>query len=212
MIYLRKITDMIQLDHIPIHQVASKDLESASFPVSLAIGSEALQLQKPCGTIVGKLNPHYSKLLRVLQDGESIEVQAIFISSSSRHVSRRRSRNNERKGEQLQSTLSTLSVTLYGSMDMFESVGDFLSQCSEYLQPPSRCDRNVPYYNPQSLAGRDQDAQMTFQFQGSLTTSDVKVLTQDTDPSAILETEDLNLETEAPAAVKSSLYRYVRQE
>ena len=92
---------------------------------------------------------------------------------------------------------------------MFEPVGDFLSQCSEYLQPPLCCDRNVPYCNPQSLAGREKDPQMTFQLQEDSSFSSVEAMAQSTDPSAALESEDLNQETEAPAAVKSSLYRYV---
>ena len=200
------MTDIIQLDDIPIHQLIVKSFDSASFPVYLTAGSEALQLHKSCGTIIGKLNPHYSKIIRILQDGESIEVQAVFVPSSSRHISPRRSGNRDRPGKRLQSNLPTLSVIFYGSMDIFESIGDFLSQCSEYLQPPSRCDRNVPYCNPQSLAGRDQDPQMTFQLQSRLS---LKALAQDADPSAVLETEDLNPETEAPAAVRSSLYRYV---
>ena len=206
------MTNTIQLDDIPIHRLISKSAESTSFPVHLTTRSEALQIQKSCGAIIGNLNPHYSKLIRVLQDGESIEVQAIFVPSTSRHASPRRSRNRDRKGEQLQSSLPTISVVLYGSMDMFESVGDFLSQCSEYLQPPSRCDRNVPYCNPQSLAGRDQSPQMTSRFQESLSLSVVNILAQGADPSAVLETEDLNPETDAPAAVQSSLYRYVHKD
>ena len=92
---------------------------------------------------------------------------------------------------------------------MFESIGDFLSQCSEYLQPPLRCDRNVPYYNPQSLTGSERYIQMTFELQGDLSSSQLEAMARVVDPSDALETEDLNPETEAPAAVKSALYRYV---
>ena len=94
-------------------------------------------------------------------------------------------------------------------MDMFESIGDFLIQCSEYLQPPLGCDRNVPYCNPQNLSEGDKDPQMTFQLQGNVSPSDVQAMVRGPDPSAALESEDLNPETEAPAAVKSSLYAYV---
>ena len=92
---------------------------------------------------------------------------------------------------------------------MFESVGDFLSQCSEYLQPPLHCDRNVPYRNPQSLTGREKETQMTFELQGDLSSSQLEVMARIIDPSDVLETEDVIPETEAPAAVKSSLYRCV---
>lgn len=92
-------------------------------------------------------------------------------------------------------------------MDMFESVGDFLSRCSEFLQSPLRCDRNVPYRNPQSLAGRDENPIMTYQFREVGPSSTIESVAQDADPSVALENEDSFPETEAPAAVKTSLYR-----
>ena len=159
--------------------------------------------------MVGELNPHYSKLIRVLQDGESVELQAFFIPSLSRHAIPVQPRVRGQKAEKLQAKLATLSLILYESMEMFESIGDFLSQCSEYLQPPLHCDRNVPYYNPQSLTGSEKETQMTFELQGDLSSSQVEAMARIVDPSDALETEDLNPETEAPAAVKSSLYRYV---
>ena len=159
--------------------------------------------------MVGELNPHYSKLIRVLQDGESVELQALFVPSLSRNPIPVQPRGRGQKAEKLQAKLATLSLILYGSMEMFGSIGDFLSQCSEYLQPPLYCDRNVPYYNPQSLTGSEKETQMTFELQGDLSSSQVEAMARIVDPSDALETEDLNPETEAPAAVKSSLYRYV---
>lgn len=90
---------------------------------------------------------------------------------------------------------------------MFETIGDFLSQSSEYLQPPVRCNRNVRYCNPQSLMGRDEDQQMTLELHGHLSLSEVETVAGGADPSAVLETEDSNPEAEASAAVKSFLYR-----
>lgn len=51
--------------------------------------------------------------------------------------------------------------------------------------------------------------QMTFELQGDLSSFQVEAMARMVDPSDALETEDLNAETEAPAAVKSSLYRFV---
>lgn len=197
----------MKLDDVPVN-LLSNSLDTASFPIHFIAGSETVQLQKSCGTIVGELNPHYSKIIRVLQDGESIELQATFVPSPSRHAIPRQSRNRGRRAAQLQARLPALSIILYGSMHMFESIGDFLSQCSEYLQPPLRCDRNVPYCNPQSLTREEKDLQMTFQLHGDISHSEVEAIVRGTDPSAPLESEDLNPEAEAPAALKSSLYRY----
>lgn len=198
---------MMKLDDIPVH-LLSNSLDTASFPIHFIAGSEIVQLQKSCGTIVGELTPHYSKVIRVLQDGESIELQATFVPSSSRHGIPRQPRNRGRKAAQLQARLPTLSLILYGSMVIFESIRDFLTQCSEYLQPPLRCDRNVPYCNPQSLIREEKNLQMTSQLQGDISHSEVEALVRSIDPSALLESEDLNSEAEAPAALKSSLYRY----
>lgn len=185
----------------------SNSFYNASCTVHLKTGSKALQLQKSCGTVIGELNPHYSKLIRVLQDGESVEMQALFVPSSSRNAIQVQLRARGQKAEKLRAKSATLSLILYGSMEMFESIGDFLSQCSEYLQPPLHCDRNVPYHNPQSLTRSEKETQMTFELQKDLSSSQVAAMARIVDPSDVLETEDVNPETEAPAAVKSSLYR-----
>lgn len=49
---------------------------------------------------------------------------------------------------------------------------------------------------------------MTSQFQEALSRSNVKAIARGANPSAALKSEDLNPETEASAAVRSSLYRY----
>ena len=92
---------------------------------------------------------------------------------------------------------------------MCETVSEFLLKCSKYLQPPLRCDRNVPYCNPQSLMAEGKDLQMTFQLDGQNRLSHVEDMARSVDPSAALEIGDFNPEMEAPAAVRSSLYRYL---
>lgn len=149
------------------------------------------------------------KLSRVLRDDDSIQLQVYLVPSTSQNTGHSRSKPRGKKTAQPRAKNMTLSIILYGSMDIFESVGDFLSRCSEFLQPPLRCDRNVPYCNPQSLAGKDGNPTMTYQLQGVGPNSTIESVAQDADPSAALENEDNSPETEAPAAIKSSLYRYV---
>lgn len=148
-------------------------------------------------------------MVRVLQNEDSIELQTLFVPSLSSRAGPRLSMKQDRKTGKLHARAPTLSMILYGSMDMFESIGDFLSQCSEYLQPPLHCDRSVPYCNPQSLTGSDKNPRMTFQLQENLSLPQVETVLRAADPSAVLETEDSFLETDVSAAVKSSLYRYV---
>ena len=90
---------------------------------------------------------------------------------------------------------------------MFDRVGNFLSQCSVYLQVPGFCDRNVPYRNPQSLSGFEEDAPLTFEITERSCYSQVETLVQDADPSAVLESDELLAETAAPAAISTPLLR-----
>ena len=94
-------------------------------------------------------------------------------------------------------------------MDIFGAVGNFLSGSSEFLQLPLHCDRDVPYRNPQSLTSRDEYPVTTFQIPEIRSTFATETIAQSADASAILENENIFPETEAPAAVKTSLYRYI---
>ncbi|MDI1484918.1 MAG: hypothetical protein OHK93_000052 [Ramalina farinacea] len=102
-----------------------------------------------------------------------------------------------------------LLVNLYGLMRIFDQVGHYLLRCSEYLQAPTDCDRNVFYRNPQSLAGEDQNPLKTLELSHRDLSSQIETISQSTDPSAILETCDILDESEAPAILQTDLYRYL---
>ena len=91
-------------------------------------------------------------------------------------------------------------------MHLYDLVGSYLSQCSENLQLPSLCDRNVPYRNPQSLSGMDDGPPMTFQFRGGTTSREIELIEMDNDPSAMLETQATFAECEVPEAIRTPLY------
>lgn len=144
----------------------------------------------------------------MLRDEDIIKLQAYAVVRESLSQKHRHSRSNEKAYQaKLSQTATSLSVIVYGTMDIFEDVGDFLSQCSKYLQAPLYCDRDVPYRNPQSLAGRDENPPTTFHLQESFSVSKVETINKEGDPSAALETEDNLPETEAPPVVQTSLYR-----
>ena len=103
---------------------------------------------------------------------------------------------------------ATLSVVIYGSMVVFGALGDFLSECSEHLQPPVNCVWDVPYRNPQSLSGRDDNPPTTFQLESLRLSSHLEELGVCADPSATLESPDSLPETEGPAPIRTELYRY----
>lgn len=175
-------------------------------PVSFKSKSKSLHLELDTGLVFGKLDPHYSQVLGVLRGQPAIEMQTYVVHSVSLNRSQGRAKKPSRTRTVSQTKCVTLSVVLYGTMDVFEAVGEFLLQCSGFLQYPLRCDRNVPYCNPQSLSGTDEDPPMTFQFLSELPYTRVETTTQGADPSAPLETEDSLLESETPAAIQTPLY------
>ena len=198
----------IQLDSIPIQQLQTCLLDGRATCISVCLipGSDQLQLKLEMEEILGHLDSRYSDILRVLQIEPMIDLQTYVFQATTecKHGRVRKLRNPPKV---IRAADVTLSVIVYGHMDLFEALGDFLLRCSEYLQSPLRCDRNVPYRNPQSLSGKDENPPMTYQLPSQLPLTQVEMLAQNTDPSAVLETEDTLPEIEAPAVVQTLLYR-----
>lgn len=170
-------------------------------PVIFTSDRGSLQLQTSAGRVVGKLEPRHSKILQVLRDDDDVELQAYVVSPLPQEPPRGQAKKSFKK------LMPALSVILYGPMKVFEAIAEFLEQCSEFLQSPLHCDRNLPYRNPQSLSAKDHNPPMTFQLEADLCHSQIETIVQGPDPSAALETEDALQETEAPSSIRSSLYR-----
>jgi hypothetical protein len=183
-------------------------LDTKFRPVIVSDGSDHLQLRVESGTVLGVLDARYSKMCRVLQEDPSVYLQAYVVPAVAQRSIRNRNKQHVKAAALSQLKSVSLSVILYGPMEMLDLIGEFLSQCSEYLQSPLRCDRNVPYINPQSLFGRDGAPPTTFQLQSELSLSNIETMDQSEDPSAVLETEDSLPETEAPPVIRTTLYRY----
>ena len=120
--------------------------------------------------------------------------------------------NNDEAKKTLKKRISShvksisLSVVLYGPMELFEATREFFEQCSEFLQSPLHCDRDLPYRNPQSLSGYDPNPPTTFQLEAELSLSQIETVVQGPDPSSALETEDVLQEMPTPSPIKTSLY------
>ena len=173
----------------------------------LTSARETLQLQTSAGHEVGKLEPRHYKILQVLRDDEDVELQAYVVPTRSQESPRDQARKSFDQRTASRSRTVSLSVILYGSMKIFEAMGEFLEQCSEFLQSPLYCDRNLPYRNPQSLSGKDPNPPMTFELDADLRRSPIETMVQGPDPSAALETEDDLPEMQPPPSIKTFLYK-----
>ena len=166
-----------------------------------------MQLQTSAGHIVGKLEPRHSKILQVLRNDEDVELQAYVVPTHSQESPRDLVKKSFKEPTPSRARPVCLSVILYGPMQLFDTIGEFLEQCSEFLQSPLHCDRNLPYRNPQSLSGKDHNPPMTFQLEADLCPSQIETILQGPDPSSALETEDSLQETQAPSSIRTSLYK-----
>lgn len=74
--------------------------------------------------------------------------------------------NNRRKQQSLRRCRivpCSLSIILYGPLNLSDDLGDFLQDHEVYLQDPQGCDHNVKYFNPQRLSsGNAACCSMTF--------------------------------------------------
>ena len=178
--------------------------------VSLRKGPENLQVQSCNGTLCGELNARYSAIFQALQREKSLVLQFLLVPPRSPDNGSEKRKQSRKAGMTTRALSLVLLVNIYGPMDLHDLVGDYLSHCSEYLQPPRLCDRNVPYRNPQSLCGKDANPPMTFQFREHSPLSEIDLTDRDIDPSAVLETQVSLPESNVPVAVRTVLYRQVR--
>ena len=183
------------------------DIEVTYPPVFIRTSQEFLQLELTTGTVIGRLDARYSKILRVLKDERSLVLQPYLVTVLSQTRKRRRAQIPDPDTVQPKDYAATLSVVIYGSMVVFDALGDFLSECFENLQSPLNCNWDVPYRNPQSLSGRDDNPPTTFQLESQRLSSHIEESGFCADPSASLESQDSLPETEAPSPIRTKLYR-----
>ncbi|KAL6714141.1 hypothetical protein ACLMJK_008635 [Lecanora helva] len=197
---------------IPVQQLQwdSVTTKTDFTPILLDSQLGGMKLHNQAGAFIGKLDSRISKIVEVMRSETHIEVQAYLAVQSAPHqnADHVRHRRLEKRGKVPSYTAkdSRLSVIFYGPMDKFEAVGGFFSECSEFLQAPIHCDRNVPYRNPQSLSGRDQNPPMTSDLQTELALHEVEALAQAVDPCAMLETKYSFPEVGPPATIRTRLY------
>lgn len=49
----------------------------------------------------------------------------------------------------------TLSITMFGPLELFEEIGSFFQEHNVYLQDPLQCNRHFRYCNPHRLSSTD---------------------------------------------------------
>lgn len=117
--------------------------------------------------------------------------------------------NTGRRREQLSGTW-VLNAIIYGPAALEENIGDYLSTHQMYLQDPLGCDRCVLYRNPHILLSEVDRVIMIDRYYLMLILPEAERLNIGPDLLAqLMKDETLLLETNAPATVMTSLFRYV---
>ena len=100
-----------------------------------------------------------------------------------------------------------LAVVLYGPIECFEEVGNFLLKCNLYLQDPDGCDLVVRYRNPQSLWGMDDNEVRMTQTAAPDIKCDFESFHNPSDLLKGLEYAHELSEASQPSALKTVLHR-----
>lgn len=114
--------------------------------------------------------------------------------------------SNRRRVKQSKSWF--LNIIIFGKEGLEEKVGEYLSKRKMYLQDPYGCDRSVRYRNPHVFPSESDEIVMTDSFDSGPANPEVEL--ENTGPdllAQLMEDADPLLETEAPNAVKTALFR-----
>jgi SWI/SNF-related matrix-associated actin-dependent regulator of chromatin subfamily A3 len=151
----------------------------------------------------GELDCRTFKFLDILADEGRVTLQLYCqLESKDDPSDRKRPRSSRARAV-------NLSVIIYGCLDVFDLVGDFMSRSKMFLQEPQHCDRNVRYRNPHRLSWTNDEDKYT----QSLDTPeqvpiDIKAFEALPDLLAEFGSQDSLLETEvSPTILGTPLYR-----
>lgn len=105
----------------------------------------------------------------------------------------------------------TLSLILYGPLDLGEDLGNFFQQMELYLQDPKGCDLNTKYANPHRLSSlKLEECPMTHSLQPPALFVDQAVFqntASDVDILDIFNAQQNLVESPQPHAILSQLKR-----
>jgi len=148
---------------------------------------------------VGCLDPQSVEVMKVLSEDSTIVTQILILPPAA-----------PSSGKRIQGSSKppySVSVIIYGPIEMFDDIGIFFQECGLYLQDPIRCDRNVPYRNPHRLSVPEDQVQLTFDLMQSRSDSSTRQLHKpDSLDGLIIHRELLELET--PHLLKTQLLPY----
>ncbi|KAK2802066.1 alpha-1,6-mannosyltransferase [Onygenales sp. PD_10] len=172
---------------------------SAKIPAVFGDASENILRSKVDGSTIGSLDLSHFTILSSLLEQQDVELQMVLSVSST----------EKRDNEGPRSGFPRLTVIIYGPLNMFDEIGEYLGENELFLQDPYGCDRNVKYRNPQRLSGLDDDVRMTFGL--AQPSAKHETLCSPVDLLQGFESCLDVIEVETPKALRTSLYKHQKQ-
>ena len=120
-------------------------MTGAGFPVALKSASEFVGQDGV--SIRGTIRPDFIHITSALVEEKDLILQAKCIPNDQTGLI-----SNKR------SSPCSLSIIIYGPMELLDDVGEFFQKYEMFIQDPEGCDRTVRYCNPHRLSSCDLDS------------------------------------------------------
>ena len=160
--------------------------------------SETREVLSESEDVIGRVDKIVAEIFQVLIETDGVDLQIRCRISSVL--------SQARKGKSRLAPKGTLSVIIYGPMDLFDAVGELFEKNGFFLQNPIGCDRIVEYRNPHRLSGDDLKPEMT-RIEEPMAAVQIDCTSTPVDLLSGFETGDTLTETDDPLALRTPLCR-----
>jgi hypothetical protein len=191
----------LQLSDIPITALQSSLLSLGTSTTDLDFSKPNKLFQKDRTQQFGEVDDRTAEVLANLLKEDGIAFQ-IYCRTIKRRAAPGKKGTRKVGTNELQYVMNTI---IYGTENLCNPVGKYLTKCGIYLQEPVNCDRDVKYSNPQVLSRTNQ----------IVTTFSLMSLDETPEEEVAIPTDELFFElssdahlslTEAPESISTQLY------
>ncbi|KAL5089357.1 hypothetical protein Trisim1_005644 [Trichoderma cf. simile WF8] len=160
--------------------------------------------------ITGTIDSDYTHLTDLLQNEAELDLQLTCTLDLSRSSSAGKRTSSSFYSHAIP---CTISIIIYGPLEMLTDIGNFFQTCEIYLQDPSDCDRNVRYCNPHRLSSTNMNScpwtsELKTHLKNLVEMEPISPLPELLD---VLESSEKLPEAMQPDAIRTPLERHQRQ-
>jgi hypothetical protein len=187
---------------------AQLNLNSKDPKVRLSPDDKLFRLDATHEVELGEVQPRTAEILRAL----SVPDISLQLFTAPKRTQKEWVRTQAKRKARTE-TFVSLSLIIYGSMELCESVGEFASECDIDLQDPTRPVRNVLYKNPHLLMEPEEPLVWTSTILNSTIVQEIDTVVSQEFLTTLLSAgflpeNDVLEPTEDPEQIRTQLMRY----